>query len=446
MNEKRFYLISIIAVLAMVVVLAACGPAVPADEVATQADSAETGEVVEETVVETPVDTTTADSGVELLDVTQRQPEEVAEYVEAADGLGVYDMVVGDGATPQDGDIVTTHYVMWLAPADETTGPQLIDDSEAGGQPLTFVLGSSQVFPGWEAGVADMQVGGRRQLLIPPDLAFGADGGGIFPPDSTIILQVELLDVEAPPEPTAVSVDDYVTTDSGLQYYDLETGSGELTVEDGDSVNVDFIIWVADSLRYFTGSFQQGMPFDFRVGTEQVFPGWEEGMVGMQIGGKRQLLIPAELALGDEGYGDAIPAGSTLLMEVTLNDISKPIAKTEIDEADFTTTDSGLKYYDIVVGDGATPEAGQMVAVHYTGWLEDGTQFDSSIERGTPLEFALGTSSVIPGWDEGLATMQVGGKRQLIIPADLAYGAAGSGSVIPPNATLVFEVELVDVR
>jgi FKBP-type peptidyl-prolyl cis-trans isomerase FkpA len=110
------------------------------------------------------------------------------------------------------------------------------------------------------------------------------------------------------------------------------------------------------------------------------------------------------------------------------------------------TTKSGLKYIDEKVGDGDEAKAGNIVEVHYTGWLKDGTKFDSSKDRGKPFEFPLGAGKVIKGWDEGVAGMKVGGKRKLIIPPELGYGARGAGRVIPPNAELTFEVELLRVR
>lgn len=110
------------------------------------------------------------------------------------------------------------------------------------------------------------------------------------------------------------------------------------------------------------------------------------------------------------------------------------------------TTASGLKYVDEVVGSGASPKAGQNVTVHYTGTLENGTKFESSYETGRPLTFPIGTGRVIRGWDEGVMSMKVGGKRKLIVPSNLGYGAPGNPPKIPPNATLIFEVELLGVQ
>ena len=114
------------------------------------------------------------------------------------------------------------------------------------------------------------------------------------------------------------------------------------------------------------------------------------------------------------------------------------------------TTPSGLKITDTQVGTGATPKTGQICVMHYTGWLYEngakGKKFDSSVDRGQPFEFPIGTGRVIKGWDEGVASMQVGGKRTLIIPPALGYGSRGAGGVIPPNATLMFDVELLGVK
>ena len=119
-------------------------------------------------------------------------------------------------------------------------------------------------------------------------------------------------------------------------------------------------------------------------------------------------------------------------------------------DAKMHKTASGLQYEDTRVGTGATPKTGQTCVMHYTGWLWEngakGKKFDSSLDRGTPFSFPIGQGRVIKGWDEGVATMKVGGQRVLLIPPDLGYGSRGAGGVIPPNATLIFEVELLDVK
>jgi peptidylprolyl isomerase len=142
-------------------------------------------------------------------------------------------------------------------------------------------------------------------------------------------------------------------------------------------------------------------------------------------------------------WGAAVLGAATLSAGLLRAD-EKP-AKSK-DEGKVVRLHDGLQYEDLKVGEGAQPKLGQTVVVHYTGWLTNGKKFDSSVDRGRPFEFAIGEGHVIKGWDEGVATMKVGGKRKLTIPPELAYGSRGAGGVIPPNATLVFEVELLGIK
>ncbi len=135
-----------------------------------------------------------------------------------------------------------------------------------------------------------------------------------------------------------------------------------------------------------------------------------------------------------------------LFLAVSFNLTTNAFSKEEKMSGDIQETPSGLKYIVIEPSEGDKPEKGKKVKVHYTGKLEDGSVFDSSIKRGVPIEFTLGVGQVIKGWDEGIADMKVGEKRQLIIPPDLGYGPNGHPPVIPPNSTLIFDVELVEIN
>ena len=432
-HQNRNFLWLVVAIFTLMFAVA-CGPATPPADAVPEVE-ATVEEVQSETAVETPA--------VESADSAQppaptEEPIILEGAVTTESGLQYLEKVAGDGAAPQEGDIVTLHFSGTLA--DGT----LFGDTYTANQPITVIQGRGQLLPGWEEGLGMMKAGGQAQLVLPPELAFGEEGFGSIPPNSQVIIDVELLSVEAPPEPTVVDEADLETTDDGLQYYDLVEGDGDSPVE-GGTVSTNFTIWVQeeDGNRFIVSSEDNG-PIPFTVGSvDTVFPGWDEGVRTMKVGGKRLLIVPPELALGQQGGGD-IPPDATLIMEIELVEAKEPVKMTEVDPADYIETDSGLKYFDIVEGDGPSPEQGQLVTVHYTGWLEDGTKFDSSLDRGQPFNFPLGTGSVIAGWDEGVATMKVGGKRQLVIPSDLGYGDAGSGT-IPPGATLIFDVELLEI-
>jgi len=238
------------------------------------------------------------------------------------------------------------------------------------------------------------------------------------------------------------------TTPSGLQYDDTVTGTGA-EAKSGQDVTVHYTGWLyKDGVKgaKFDSSKDRKDPFQFELDGGMVIRGWDEGVQGMKIGGTRVLVIPPELGYGARGAGGVIPPNATLMFEVELLALSG--GDTEI-SLELQSTASGLQFQDVTLGEGAEAKSGQRVTVHYTGWLYKnglrGKKFDSSKDRGDPFRFHLDQGQVIRGWDEGVQGMKVGGTRMLVIPAELGYGARGAGGVIPPNATLLFEVELLAV-
>lgn len=234
-------------------------------------------------------------------------------------------------------------------------------------------------------------------------------------------------------------------TDDGLEITDTEVGSGS-EAQDGDFLTIHFRGSLEDG-QVFESTFERDEPIVVQVGTGQLpIKGWDDGMLGMREGGKRSLVIPPNLAFGDEGVPGFIPGGENIYMDIELVSIMKPPTPWEFDQSALESTESGLQYYVHEEGNGEKPEAGDMVAVHYSGYLEDGTMFDSSTLRNQTFVFQVGQGQVIPGWDEGLLDMSVGEKRTLVIPPELGYGEQGAGQVIPPNATIIFDVELVEIN
>jgi len=229
-----------------------------------------------------------------------------------------------------------------------------------------------------------------------------------------------------PAQPAATPSEGEVTTASGLRYVDQVAGTGE-PPQMADFVRIHYVGTLEDGTQF--GSSIGGEPAVFWTGVNALIPGWDEGIGSMKVGGKRRLIIPPDLAFGERGSGNVIPPNATLIFEVELLAILPRV-----------------KIEDIVVGSGAAPKAGDTLVMHYTGTLEDGTKFDSSVDRGEPFEFQIGGGQVIPGWDQGIITMKAGGKRRLTIPPELGYGEPGRGDVIPPNATLIFEVELLEIK
>ncbi len=230
----------------------------------------------------------------------------------------------------------------------------------------------------------------------------------------------------APFTPPVSSNGNFVTTASGLKYADVVVGTGAAP-QPTDFVTIQYTGTLQDG-TVFDASRQHGGPVEFPL--NQVIPGFSEGVGSMKVGGVRQLVIPPSLGYGSRTVG-SIPPNSTLTFVVELVSI-KPAPQVKIE--------------DLKVGDGAEAKTGNTVTVIYTGTLENGTMFDASSLHGGTFDFPLGAGQVIQGWDQGVAGMKVGGYRRLTIPPELGYGAQGAGSTIPPNATLIFDIQLVAVK
>lgn len=244
-----------------------------------------------------------------------------------------------------------------------------------------------------------------------------------------------------------IKINEEYTTASGLKYKITERGNG-IAATAGSNVTVHYTGTLLNGTK-FDSSKDRNQPFSFKLGIGQVIRGWDEGIALLHVGDKAVLTIPAELGYGSESAG-TIPPNSTLVFEVELLDVKEPAKPWDLKKTDTLTTASGLKYILVESSTDANAlkaEAGKTVSVHYTGFLTNGKVFDSSVDRGNPISFPLGQGRVIRGWDEGIGLMKVGDKMRLIIPANLGYGERGAGGgIIPPNATLIFDVELMKVQ
>ncbi|HHO53453.1 MAG TPA: FKBP-type peptidyl-prolyl cis-trans isomerase [Deltaproteobacteria bacterium] len=234
--------------------------------------------------------------------------------IEHESGLQTWDIAPGRGQPPIEGQIVVVEYTGWL-------DGQVIDSSYQRLDPLRFAVGSGRVLPGLDEGVRQMRRGGLRQLVIPPELAFGERGvPDKIPADATLIYEIKLLDIlelrDEPPEPPEPG---WLTGADGLQTADLSLGPGPTLRPDKTAV-LDYTMWVeAPSLETRTridSSLERPAPV--KAGPGALLPGWEAGMRGMRVGGHRLIRLPPALAFGDEGKPPAIPPGATLILEVYL--------------------------------------------------------------------------------------------------------------------------------
>ncbi len=356
-----------------------------------------------------------------------------------ASGLMYSVLKKGSGEVhPGWGDKVKVHYSGWLD-SDGT----LFDSSVKRGKPAEFALG--MVIEGWNEGLALMTVGSRYKFHIPSDLAYGKKGNRSIPPNSKLIFEVELLGVTpGPGVPTYPTFDakETVTAENGLKSQVITVGDGDASGVD-DTTEIHYTFW--NTKGVIVGSSlltDRPMPLSGSRKTQMEFlnilakKGGRKGDVSIYE-------VPPALLFKDRAYNANCPENTTTIWRVEIvGMILKPRFR-PLDPEMTKTTQSGLKYQIIKLGAGVNPKASDSVTVHYSGWLTDGTSFDSSVERGQPATFGL--NQVIGGWTEGVQLMQPGAVYRFEIPSALGYGDRGSPPKIPGGATLVFEIELIKI-
>jgi len=266
-----------------------------------------------------------------------------------------------------------------------------------------------------------------------------------------------------------------VPSSTGVYFIETKKGSGKSPEKDG-YVSVHFTVYLLGNSNKLFSTYDKGDAIDFKFGGPFENPGFQEVVGQMKEGGKANAIVPSSMAFGERGAGEIVPPFSTLYYEVELVDVmttqewdkkqADATAKQQAEMAEMAKAEDatlqkylkdnnvvptqvlpdGLIYIEKQAGTGDSPVPGKKVKVHYTGKLLNGQVFDSSLDSGTPFEFAIGQGQVIQGWDEGIPLMKVGGKATFIIPSKLAYKDRGAGDIIPPYSTLIFDVELLEVE
>ncbi|HRZ41417.1 MAG TPA: FKBP-type peptidyl-prolyl cis-trans isomerase [Bacteroidales bacterium] len=363
------------------------------------------------------------------------------QWVTTPSGMKVMLLQPAQGEKPIKGDKVSVHYTGRL------TDSTVFDSSVDRGQPFEFLLGFGQVIRGWDEGIAMLHIGEKARLMIPPDLAYGATARQNIPANSTLIFDVELLDItQRGARPMPADGLDTITTPTGLKYIILKKGDG-VKIVPGMKTKVHYSGFFTDGGK-FDSSVDRGQPFELIVGKGQVIAGWDEGIARLHVGDVAKLLIPYQLGYGEMGRAPVIPPKANLIFDVEIleaRETPKP-KPFDVTGLDTLKTASGLKYIVVNHTENQQAAVGNTIKVHYTGYLESGEVFDSSVEREQPIEFELGKGMVIPGWEEGLLLLRQGEKARLIIPYQLAYGDAGRPPKIPSKANLIFDVEVVGIR
>jgi peptidylprolyl isomerase len=344
----------------------------------------------------------------------------------------------GDGELAKDGDLVFVHY------SGSLEDGSVFDSSHDRGEPISFKLGAGQVIAGWEEGIKMLRKGDKATFIIPPQLAYGENAIGPIPANATLTFSLELIDIVNPAAPLNAEGLKGITTENGVKIFVFREGDGA-KLDSNMRVKVHYNGFLEND-TLFDASYERGNPIEFVLGRGMVIPGLEDGLKHLKVGAQAKIWIPYQLAYGERGRGP-IPAQANLIFDVEVLDAvivenPKPF---DVEDLPIVSTESGLQYIVLKEGEGELPIPGNLLLVHYSGYLEDGTLFDSSVQRGEPFRFILGSNQVIPAWDEGFALLKKGSKVRFIVPPELGYGDREVGP-IPAGSKLIFDVELIDFQ
>ncbi len=346
----------------------------------------------------------------------------------------------GSGKFAKPGDRIWLQYIGWLQ------NDSIFASSEQTGT-IDIYLGQGQVTEGWEEGLKLVREGGNILLKIPPKLGYGSKKVNGIPANSTLYFEIAVLQINnsEPIQPFNIQNRQIVRLDNGLKFIKVTNGKGN-NAKNGDNAFIHYTGYVNDTI-IFDSSIKRTNGVRVTVGAGQINKGLDMALLLMNEGSKMRIIIPPHLAYANEGKGTRVKPGATITMDIELLKLEPEVAinQWDITGKESVTTASGLKYYVLQEGEGEYIKPKDIVHINYTGYLKNGTIFDSSVKRNEPFHIPAGIGVLIDGWEEALLLMRKGSKYQLHIPAKLGYGKDGSPPSIPANANLILDVEILDV-
>jgi len=345
----------------------------------------------------------------------------------------------GSGSLPRSGDYLLVHYTGYLQ------NNYLFDSSIQNGEPLGFNLGVGQVIKGWDEALRRSPEGSKIQVVVYPEAGYGNQSVGKIPANSTLFFEIELIKViaQTPIEPYNIKNQKIKKLSNGIRYAFVNQVDG-IKPDTNYIVTIHFTGYLPDGTIFDT-SILNGEPEKFVVGSPEIIAGINLAVQNMSKGSKARFFIPYKLAFGKDGYSTLIPPKTDVIFDIEMLDIKEPqVIAPYQPHCDSIALDSGVYYFPIEATEGMKPKQGEIVSIHYSGYYEDGTLFDSSIKRDQPVMFMIGENHIIPGLEKAILHMSPGDKIRVFIPWQQAYGEEGNPPIIPPKTNLIFDIHLLD--